>query len=226
MIFVNWTDTVTQGVQQFGIGFIRFVPSLIAAIVIFVIGWFVAVAVGKLIIEILKRLKLDSFLDKTGWKEAMNKVEIQMTVSEFLGSLCKWILVLLFLAISAKIINLDAFYTFILAVVAWLPKLVVAVLVFIATVVVANFAEKATKAAMSKAKIEYANLAGSIVRWATWIFGIFAILLQLGVMRDLILVIFWGLVGMLALAGGLAFGLGGKDAAADLINALKQKIKK
>ncbi len=118
MIIAEWADTITQGFQQFGGGFIRFIPSLVASIVIFLIGWFVAIAIGKLIVEILKKLKLDSYLDKTGWKEAMEKVDMKMTMSEFIGGLCKWILILLFLGMAANILNLNTFSVFILSVVS------------------------------------------------------------------------------------------------------------
>lgn len=226
MIINEWADTVTQGFSQFGEGFIRFIPNFIAAIVIFIIGLFVAIAIGKIIVEILKKLKLDSFLEKTGWKEAMEKVDIRMTVSEFIGALCKWILILVFLGIAANILNLSAFSIFVLGIVAWLPRLIAAVLIFIVTVVVASFAEKATKAAMSKAKVDYVDVAGSIVKWAVWIFGLLAVLVQLGVMADLIMVIVQGFIYMLAGAAALAFGLGGKEVASELLHSLKNKLRK
>ncbi|MDD5621177.1 MAG: hypothetical protein PHS27_01150 [Candidatus Pacebacteria bacterium] len=226
MIINEWADTVTQGFTQFGVGFVKFIPNLVAAIIIFVIGWFVAVAIGKLIVEILKKLKLDNFFEKTGWKDAMEKVDIKMTVSEFIGALCKWILILVFLGIAANILNLSAFSIFVLGVVAWLPRLIAAVLIFIVTVIVANFAEKATKAAMSKAKIDYIDVAGSIVKWAVWIFGLLAVLVQLGVMADLIMVIVQGFIYMIAGAAALAFGLGGKEVASELLHSLKNKLRK
>jgi len=223
---IEWADSITRGLQGFGTGFVNFVPNLIAAIVVLIIGWFVSAAIGKLITELLKKIKLDSLLEKTGWKEAMDRVEFKMTASEFIGGLCKWILILVVLMITADILGLPAFSVFITTVITWLGKIVVAALMFMATVIVANFAEKAVKASMSKAKLEYANLAGTIIRWATWIFGIFAILTQLGIATELVTTIFMGLVGMLAIAGGLAFGLGGKEAAANMINDLKTKFRK
>jgi hypothetical protein len=226
MIIAEWADTITQGFQQFGSGFLRFVPNLIASVVIFIIGWFVAIAIGKLIVEILKKFKLDNFLEKTGWKEAIEKVNMKMTMSEFIGGLCRWILILLFLGISANILNLNAFSVFVLSVVAWLPKLVVAVLMFVVVVVFSNIAEKAVEASMMKAKLDYVDLAGSIVRWAIWIFGIFAILIQLGVMQELLMMIATGFIFMIAGGAALAFGLGGKDAASDLLHSIKNRIKK
>jgi len=226
MIINEWADTVTQGFTQFGVGFVKFIPNLVAAIVIFVIGWFVAVAIGKLIVEILKKLKLDNFFEKTGWKDAMEKVDIKMTISEFIGALCKWILILVFLGIAANILNLSTFSIFVLGVVAWLPRLIAAILIFIVTVIIANFAEKATKAAMSKAKIDYVDVAGSIVKWAVWIFGLLAVLVQLGVMTDLIMVIVQGFIYMIAGAAALAFGLGGKEVASELLHSLKNKLRK
>lgn len=226
MIFIEWLDTFTQGIEQFGIGFANFIPNLIAAIIIFLLGWFFSMAIGKLIAEILKKLKLDSFLEKTGWKEAMDKVDMKMTMSEFIGGLCKWILVLVFLGIAANILNLNTFSVFVLSVVSWLPKLVVAVLMFVVIIVFSNIAEKAVKASMAKAKLDYVDLVGAVVRWAIWIFGIFAILIQLGIAQELLTIIATGFVFMISGAAALAFGLGGKDAATSLIHSLREKIKK
>ena len=156
----------------------------------------------------------------------MEKVDIKMTISEFIGALCKWILILVFLGIAANILNLSTFSIFVLGVVAWLPRLIAAILIFIVTVIIANFAEKATKAAMSKAKIDYVDVAGSIVKWAVWIFGLLAVLVQLGVMTDLIMVIVQGFIYMIAGAAALAFGLGGKEVASELLHSLKNKLKK
>lgn len=222
----DWTQITIDGVKNFWQGFIEFIPNLIIALVIFIIGWIISALIGRIITEILRRLKLDKFFEARGWKEAMDKAEMKTTISGFIGSLCKWILILVFLAISVRILNVEEFSEFILRVVAWLPNLLVAVLIFVVTVVIASFAEKSVRATIGKAKLEHANLAGAIVRWAIWIFGIFAILLQLGIAQEIIQALLYGFVAIIALAGGLAFGLGGKDLAADLLNSARHRIKK
>lgn len=203
--------------------FLRFIPALI----VFIIGWFIAAGVGKIVTEILRKLKLDKIFESTGWKEAMEKAEIKITISEFTGNLCKWILILVFLAISSQIIGVERFSAFLFdGIIPWLPNLLVAVLILMVTVIIAHFAEKMVRASAGKAKIGYANFAGAIVKWSIWIFGIFAILSQLGIAEKLVLSLFQGIMALIAIAGGLAFGLGGKDFASDILKSLKEKMKK
>lgn len=214
--------------ENFGVGLAHFLLKFILALVVFLFGWFLASLVGKVIAEVLKRLKLDQFFEARGWKEALEKAEIKTTISEFIGSLCKWILVIVFLAISVELlVRPSGFSEFLYtSVVPLLGRLLVAVAIFVVVAVVANFAEKATRASLEKAKVGFAGLGAAIVKWAIWIFGIFAILTQLGIGKELLLVFFQGLVALIAIAGGLAFGLGGKDLAGEMLKSLKEKIKK
>lgn len=218
---------ILEDLQKFASGSVLFLLKFIPALIVFIIGWFIAAGVGKIVTEILKKLKLDKLFESTGWKEAMDKAEIKTTISEFTGNLCKWILIIVFLAISSQIIGVERFSAFLFdGIIPWLPNLLVAVLILVATVIIAHFAEKMVKVSAGGAKVDYANLAGAIVKWSIWLFGIFAILSQLGIAEKIVLSLFQGIMALIAIAGGLAFGLGGKDFAADILKSLKEKMKK
>ena len=206
--------------------FLSFMPQFIWALIIFVIGWFFAIGISRLIEEVLKRLKFDKLFQIKKWSEALEKAEFKAKPSEFIGSICKWILIIVVLSIIAEILlpPAAAFGEFLSNVVAWLPNLLAAILIFVATVVISGFVEKLVKAGLHGAKIEYDKIIGAISKWAIWIFGISAILMQLGIGRELILVLFQGIIFLLALAGGLAFGLGGKDVAADFCKQMRDKF--
>lgn len=222
----DWVNITSNTLQKFWEGFLIFLPKLILALVIFFVGWFISVGVGKVIEEILKRFKFDKLFAGKSWEEAMEKAEIKTKPSGFIGALCKWILVIVFLTISVEILDLYQFSTFLQKILLWLPNLVVAILIFVATVIVAHFVEKITKASVEKAKVGYAGVIGSVAKWAIWIFGILAVLLQLGIAKELVIALFYGIVGFITLAGGLAFGLGGKDLAREVLDTIKEKIRK
>jgi len=224
----EWGTILAKSLEEFGVGFLNFLYKFIPALIIFIIGWLIAAVVGKIISEVLKRLKLDKFFEARGWKEAMEKAEIRITISEFIGALCKWALIIVFLAIAVELlVGSSGFSGFLYeSVIPWLGRLLVAIAIFIVVAIIANFAEKATHASLEKAKIGFASLGASMVKWAIWIFGIFTILTQLGIGKDLLLTLFQGLVALIAIAGGLAFGLGGKDLAAELLTSLKERLKK
>jgi len=221
----DWTSITVLGLQDFWQGFLVFIPKLILALIVFIIGWLFSAGIGRLIQEILKRLQLDKISQMKRWSEALEKAEFETKPSEFIGAICKWILIIVFLSIAVEILGLNQFSVFLNKIIAWLPNLLAAVLIFVATVIIAHFAEKLARASFHGAKVSYGRLGGAIVKWAIWIFGIAAILLQLGIAERLILVLFQGFVALIAIAGGLAFGLGGKEVAAELWKDIRDKLR-
>jgi len=221
---MSWSTVTITALQDAWQGFVNFTPYLILAIIVFIIGWFIALGIGRLIAEILIRLKFNKLFEKTGWREALEKAELKVNPSEFIGAICKWILVIVSLMLAADILGLDAFAIWLGKIVAWLPNLIVAIAIFVVAIIVADILEKIVKATVRKIEVKYADFLGTTTRWAVYIFAGFAILLQFDIAETIINALIIGFVGMIALALGLAFGLGGKEAAAELIEDLKEKI--
>ncbi len=192
---------------------------------VLIVGWFVAVGVGKVVAELLKRVKFNQLFEKGVWKDALVKAELKVDASVFAGAICKWILVVVFLMASVEILGLRQFASFLSSILDYIPNVFVAVLIFVVTVIIADIAEKLIRAGIESTKVGYGHLAGSIAKWSIWVFALLAILIQLGVATFLLQTLFTGFVVMLAIAGGLAFGLGGKDVAAEMLQCLKKKLK-
>jgi hypothetical protein len=220
----DWSSITLTALQNMWQGMIMFLPKLIIGLLVFGIGWIIAAAIGKILANILKKINLDSALEKSGWKSAMNAAEIKVNPSEFLGAIVKWVLVIVFLQIFVEILGLAAFAVFLTKVIEWLPNVIVAAAIFVVSIIVADILEKIIKASARKMEIKYSNLLGAIVRGAIYIFAVMAILLQLGVATGIIDTMIKGFTAMLALAFGLSFGLGGKDAAADTIRSVRDKL--
>jgi hypothetical protein len=223
-MLLDWGTVTLQALQSAWQGFLNFIPVLIGAIIIFVIGWFLALGVGKLISEILTRIKFNRLFEKTGWKESLEKAELKVNPSEFIGAICKWILVIVFLLAAVEILGFVQFANFLRSVISWLPNLVVAIAIFVVAIILADILEKIVRAGVKRLELGYAEFLGTVVRWAIYVFAGLAILLQLGVTPTIINTLVIGFVGMIALALGLAFGLGGKEAAAKLIDKIGEKI--
>lgn len=222
---MDWYTITAEVLGNLWQGFLNFIPKLIGALIVFLIGWLIAVGIGKLITEILKRLQFNKIFEKGVWKEALEKAELKIDASGFIGAICKWILVIVFLLAAVEILGLIQFADFLSKVLAYLPNVVVAALIFVVAVIIANIAEKIVRAGVESARVGYGSMAGAIVRWSIWIFAILAILMQLKIASELILTLFTGFVAMLTIAGGIAFGLGGKDVAAGILENLKKKLK-
>lgn len=220
----DWSTITLEALQNTWQGFLLFLPRLLGSIIVFVIGWLVATGVGRLISEILKRLKFNQIFERTGWREALSKAELKVNPSEFVGGICKWILVIVFLLASVEILGFVQFADFLSDVLGWLPNLIVAVAIFVVAIILTDILEKVIKAGAKKMELGYTGFLGTSVRWAIYVFAGLAILLQLGITPTIINTLVMGFVGMISLAFGLAFGLGGKDAAAKMIEELKRKL--
>jgi len=223
-MLANWYEITQNALMRFWETFLNFIPNLILAIIIFIIGWIIAVIIGKIISQILLRLQFNRLFEKASWREALEKAEIKLNPAEFIGAIFKWVLVIVVLSIAAQILQLRQFVDLLNGLIAWLPNLIVSIIIFIVAVIVADILDKLVVASVKRIGVEYVGILGLIVRWAIYIFAGLAILDQLEVSQTLINTLIVSFFGMLALAFGLAFGLGGKDAAAKIIEDIRRKI--
>ena len=222
----DWYSITYGALEGLVESMLNFLPGLIGAIFVFSVGWFIAAAMGKFIVKVLESLKFNQLFERGGWKEAFEKAELKVNVSEFIGAIVKWIFVIVFLLAAVDILGLGEFANFLRDILNYLPNVVVAVVIFVVAVIIADISEKITRAWVEQMKIGYGSAIGTIVRWSIWIFAIMAILMQLGIALTLIQTLFTGFVAMVTIAGGLAFGLGGKDVAAEILQGIKAKLQK
>ncbi len=225
MDYNDWSLAVIQPFLQDAVGF---VGRLILAIVVFVIGYLISVGIGKIVTEILKSIKFNTLFDKEGWQHALQKANIHVHPAEFIGAIFKWVFVILSLLIAVDILHLAQFGTILTQVLDYLPNVVVASLIFVVAVIISDIIEKVIRVSVERMKIGHAYLAGSIVRWAIWIFTIFLILEQLlpnsELVKTLYMAMVWGIVGTLGLGIAIAIGLGGKETAQEVIADVWEKI--
>jgi len=224
-MIIDWYIITIGALADLWQGFLIFLPKLIGALIVLLIGWFIAVGLGKLVAEILKRLGLNKIFEKGTWKESLEKAELKIDIPGFIGAIFKWVLAIVFLLAAVEILGLVQFADFLSKVLGYLPNVIVAILIFVVAVIIADIIEKIVRVAVESARIGYGNIAGAIVKWSIWIFALLAILIQLRIAPELILTLFTGVVAMLALAGGIAFGLGGRDVAAGILDNLRKKLK-
>ncbi|MBI4160462.1 MAG: hypothetical protein HY506_00970 [Candidatus Yanofskybacteria bacterium] len=223
MVAQNWTEVVVASLQRLWDGVFSVLPSLIGALVIIIVGLVVAYVLGTLVVEkILEALKLDSLLAKLGLAPYFERGGLRLRGARFVGQLVYWFVTVAFLLAASDILGLFAFSSFLMQVLLYIPNVVMAVLIMLSAVVAANFVRKLASASVMSAKLHAANFLGSMAWWAIVVFGFLTALVELNVATSIINTVITGFVAMLALAGGLAFGLGGKDYASALINRLRE----
>ncbi len=221
----DWYLTTYSALFDLWVGFLVFLPRLVGSLVVFIVGWLLSSGMGKLLEEVLRKMRFNKIFDRTGWSTAFKKADLDVDAAEFLGMIAKWILVIVFLLASVEILGFLQFAVFLTKVLAFVPSVIVSVLMFVVAVIMADLLQKVVVASIARAGVRYSRLAGLIVRWAILGFALLAVLVQLGIAKEMVLTLFTGLVGMLTLSFGLAFGLGGKSVAEDMLKNLRRKLK-
>jgi hypothetical protein len=204
---------------------VNFLPRVLGALVIFIVGVLIAAGIGKLVEKIFEAIRLDAFVGRLGLNAYFERAHMRLRVSHFLGRLVYWFLLIAFLLAAVNALDLAVFADFLRQVLLYLANVVVAVLIMIATLLLARFVKGIVMAASSGARLTSAGFLASLAWWAVALFGFFAALLQLGIAASLINTIVMGVIAMLALAGGLAFGLGGREAAAEVIRHFREDLR-
>jgi len=223
-IWVTWGDVFNASLQDLWWGFIQFAPKLIVAIIFFIVGWVLGNLVAKAFEHVVSALKIDKLFQSVGADDLFRKAGMNLNTGYFIGQVVKWFVIIVFLLPSLNLVGLDYISSFLKEdVLGFLPRVVVAALILIIATVVANAVSKAINASARAINLRSANMLSTIAKYAVWVFAFIIALGQLGVAPAYMEILFAGIIGMLAVAGALAFGLGGKDAAAKFISRLGEE---
>ena len=232
MLVSSWADVWRESLQGLWFGLVGaqgepgFLPKLLLAIVVFLIGWLIAAMIEKAIAHVIRSIKLDKLLSSAGVEKVLSKAGFKLDSGLFIGALVKWFLIIVFLVASLDILGLSEVTQFLREVVlTYLPNVIVAVLVLVIGAIIAEFLEKVIAGSAKAAEVKSWNFLGSVAKWAVWVFAIIIALAQLGIAPQFLQILFTGFVAMLALAAGLAFGIGGKDHASKALDKLREGIK-
>ena len=197
-----------------------FIPNILTGVVILLIGIILGSIIKRVIIEIFKALNVESYLRKYGVPEA--KREFSWT--NMLAEIARWFVIILFLIPAADVWNLRQVTVLLNDFLLYVPNVLVAAIIALLGFVFARLMHDVVFASTREIIPEGSHTIASITRWAIIIFVMLAILTQLGVAKDLIRILFTGFVAMIAIAGGIAFGLGGKESAQLLLESLRKGI--
>lgn len=213
MLIQSWSQVFLLSLQGLWYGFIETFPRILLAVIIFIIGWIVATTLGKLVMMAVDALKLDKAFKNTGVDEALGRAGTHLHVGKIFGELVKWFIVIVFLVASLNILHLDAVTVFLQQVLAYIPQVIIAALILVAGTILADFVKRVVSGSAAVAHVRSAKMLGTIAYYAIWILALVTALDKLGIFGYFGQILFTGLVIMIALAFGLAFGLGGKDVA-------------
>ena len=203
---------------------LAYIPSVLIALLVLIVGWIIAGSLKVVIESIFAKLKVNDALDKAGVDTLAQKAGYKLKAGVFVGTLVKWFVILVFFVAALEILNLDQVTIFFRDVVlGYLPKVIVSVLILLVSTIVANVASASVTAGARAAEIKTAELLGTVTRYSILVFAVLAVLSQLNIAAELVNTLFMGIVFAGSLAIGLAFGLGGKEAASRYIAEMTGK---
>ena len=217
------STAVSSAVLNALASFINFVPSLVGGLIIFLIGLILGAVVYRVIVAFLKAIQLEKYLSRYGITKVEGK---DVEWSEILAELARWTIIIVFLVPTLDAWKLNAVNVVLNRLILYIPNVIVAVVLAIVGMVFAKLAYRIAYSTSRSLGRDLAHSVGLIAEWSLMIFVGFLVLHQLGVAQELLRILFAGLVAMVALAGGLSFGLGGQNTAKTILEAVWSRFKK
>lgn len=206
-----------------------YLPQFLAGLILLLIGLAVAALLKEVVLRFLAFLKVEEWIGGvTDWfKQVKSEGAVRGRVwPNLLGELVRWTVVILFLVPAAETWGLPKVTELLNQFLLYVPNVFVAVVIGFIGIVVANLVSEIVKHASRGLGGTSSNLLSTTARYALFFFTTLVVLNQLGIAADLVRILFTGIVAMLAIAGGLAFGLGGQEGARKVLGDLQKRVEK
>ncbi len=222
----DYVDVLRSAFVDLWVSAMSFLPQLVFAVVVFLLGLLVANLLKTAVIRVIRFMKVDDLLERLDAKTFFSRAGIRFDVAELFGWLVKWFIILIALIAAADALGWSQVTEFLTLVVAYIPNVLVAVIILLVGFLLGNFVQDLIKGAVKVANMTSATFLAAIAKWSIIVFSLMMALVQLGIGAALVQTLFTGFVAMVALAGGLAFGLGGKEQASKILDHIYRDITK
>jgi hypothetical protein len=197
--------------------FLAAIPRVLGFAVILIVGWFIASLIARGVAALLRTVNFNDLSARSGFSGFLQKAGTRTDPSGAVAVTAKWFVRLIALIVAFDALGLTAVSQVLQQLLLWLPNVVVAIVILVIAGLAANALSGLVRGSTAQAGFTNAGLLATITRIAVWGFGIVVAVHQLGIATSLVNTLFMGLVGAVSLALGLAFGLGGRDTAAQIV---------
>ena len=218
-----WSDVLVTSFRDMVERLAHVAPRLLAMVVVILIGWAAAAIVRRLTVRVFRMADLDARCARWGLTASLSRSGIGQPPSQVIGQLVFWTIFFVAILTSVEALEMPATAGMAAGVVRFLPNLVIAILVWMVGWLLANFMAQTVLIAAVNAQVALAPLIAGAVRWLVLIFAGAAALTQLGIAREMVLLTFGIAFGGSVLALALAFGLGGKELAREILESRLRK---
>jgi hypothetical protein len=211
---IEWENLIVEPVREMLTKIMAYLPVLLGALIILIVGWIVAKIIRSIVNGVLKVVRFDALADKAGISEVLRKGDLKTSARQIVSGLVYWLVIIMVLVMVANALGLPKASDILSNLFAYVPKVIAALLVLVVAMFLASFVSGIVLTVAGNAKLPKPDLLAGISRWAIIIFAVTISLAQLGIAPLLVTATFNIILGGVCLALALAFGLGGKDAAA------------
>lgn len=219
-------NSLSLAANQFLFGIIGFLPSLLGALILFLIGWILANWLKTLTTKIVNITKIGSLIKNPAITDFLKNAQVSQKIEVIIGEVVKWLVIVLFFVAGINVLGITSISLFLNGILSGIPTLIAAIITLVIGVVVAGFLEKMVKGSLGSKDPSMSRLMGKVVSYSVMTFFILAALSQLGIASFFINTVFMGFIFALALALGIGLGLGSKDLIKSLLETWYKKIEK
>jgi hypothetical protein len=217
---VDWQTTVIEPVETMWANVMGYLPTLLSVILILIVGWLIASLVQKVITRFLKLARLDSVSEKIGIANILTKGDINYTLSEIIGVLMYWLLMLVVFLMAVNMLQLTVAAELLNQVILYVPNVIASVFILVLGIFFASIIANTVRTTAANAGISQARSLGQFTQVIIVIFTIMEALNQLRIDTTIIQLLVKAALFAVALGIGLAIGLGCKDMAAKYVGQL------
>jgi len=204
-------ETLLQPLQNALSTFLSFLPQLVGAIVILIIGYIVAKVLQAVVGRVLHGIGFDGWMEKGGIKQFFDRAQTNYTPATVLGRLVFWFVFIIAITMAADALGIPQVSAVLGQLIAYIPSIIAAILILILAALLANFVSGIVRGATGS------SLLASVAQYAIIVYAIFAAITELGIAVELTAPTFLILLGAVALAAAIAFGIGGREVAGEII---------
>jgi hypothetical protein len=220
---LEWKNLIVEPVIQMLTRILAYLPVLLGALLILIVGWLIAKAIKRIVDWLLKLIRFDTLADKAGISEILKKGDLKISAGEVISSLVYWLIIIMILVMTVDALGLPKASDVLASLFAYVPKVIAALLVLVVAMFLASFVSGIVRTAAGNSNLPRPEIFAAVSRWAIIIFAITIALEQLGIASLLVTTTFNIILGGVCLALAIAFGLGGKDTVAKYLEGLKKR---
>ena len=214
----EWSDAMFTSLAAAMALLFSAIPKIIGFALIIIAGWFVASLIERGLAAVLRTIHFNDLSERAGLADFIERMGMNTDPAGMIGLVVKWFVRLIALVVAFDALGLPAVSEVLRQLLLWLPNVVVALVVLVIGGLAARALSNVVRGAANEAGLSNSNFLAKSAAVVVWAFALVVAVNQLGIATELVNTLFMAIVGALALGLGLAFGLGGRETAGEIVN--------